>query len=53
MFGPDATMARNQPQHGLLSAYLIAGIRLVRAEQVNARVVPTGNAIKESEGAGP
>jgi hypothetical protein len=48
MFDPDAHMPRINRGMIYLGACLIAGIRLARQSQVNARVVPTRAAIEES-----
>ena len=48
MFDPDANIPRINRGMIYLGACLIAGIRLARERQVNARVVPTHNAIEES-----
>jgi hypothetical protein len=48
MFDPDAGMPRINRGMVYLGACLIAGIRLAREKQVNVRVVPTGEAIRES-----
>jgi hypothetical protein len=48
VFDPDANMPRINRGMIYLGACLIAGIRLARERQVNARVVPTQNAIEES-----
>jgi hypothetical protein len=48
MFDPDAHLPRINRGMVYLGACLIAGIRLAREKQVNARVVPTCKAIEES-----
>jgi hypothetical protein len=48
MFDPDSHLPRINRGMIYLGACLIAGIRLARETQVNARVIPTSNAIEES-----
>ena len=48
MFDPDANLPRINRGMIYLGACLIAGIRLARERQVNARVIPTRTAIDES-----
>ena len=52
MFDPDAGMPKLNRSLVYLGACLIAGIRLARERQVNVRVVPTSNAINESDRSG-
>jgi hypothetical protein len=48
VFDPDKDMPRINRGMVYLGACLIAGIRLARERQVNARVIPTRIAIEES-----
>ena len=48
MFDPDAHIPRPNRTLIYMGACMIAGIRLAREKQVNVRVIPTVQAIKES-----
>ena len=48
MFDPYPNMPRINRSMVYLGACMIAGIRLAREKQVNARVIPISNAISES-----
>ena len=48
MFDPDAHVPRINRSMVYLGACIIAGLRLAREKQVNARVVPTRTAVEES-----
>ena len=48
MFDPDANLPPINRGMVYLGACLIAGMRLARQSQVNARVIPTSHAIDES-----
>lgn len=48
MFDPDAHLPRLNKSMVYLGACVIAGLRLARERQVNARVIPTSHAIDES-----
>ena len=48
MFDPDAHLPRSNRTLIYLGACVIAGLRVARERQVDARVIPTGAAIEES-----
>jgi hypothetical protein len=48
MFDPDAHIPRPNRSLIYMGACIIAGLRLAREKQVNVRVIPTSDAIKES-----
>lgn len=48
MFDPDANTPRPNRSLIYFGACIIAGLRLARASQVNAKVIPTLHAIEES-----
>ena len=48
MFDPDAHIPRPNRSLIYFGACIIAGLRLARERQVNARVIPTEHAITES-----
>ena len=48
MFNPDVHIPRANRSLIYFGACIIAGLRLAREKQVNARVIPTRHAIEES-----